>query len=84
VAVLLSYFIGQKKNPIKYPLRDIGIYVAIAALFFVIMTWSNNHLSKWVAMGVNTIVLALFVAHIIHYDLPLSSLPVIGRYFKKS
>lgn len=84
VAVLLSYFIGQKKNPIKYPLRDIGIYVAIATLFFVIMTWSNNHLSKWVAMGMNTVVLALFVAHIIHYDLPLSSLPVIGRYFKKS
>ena len=84
IVTLLSYFIGQKKNPIKYPLRDIGIYVAIATLFFVIMTWSNNHLSKWVAMGVNTVVLALFVAHIIHYDLPLSNLPVIGRYFKKS
>ena len=84
VAMLLSYFIGQKKNPIKYPLRDIGIYVAITAFFFTIMTWNNYHLSKWVAIGVNTVVLALFVAHIIHYDVPLSSLPVIGRYFRKS
>ena len=82
--MLLSYFIGQKKNPIKYPLRDIGIYVAITAVFFAIMTWNNYHLPVWAAIGINCIVLLLFVAHIIYHDLPLSSLPVIGRYFKKS
>jgi len=29
-AMLLSYIVGQKKNPVRYPLKSIGIYVLIA------------------------------------------------------
>lgn len=28
-AMLLSYIVGQKKNPVRYPLKSIGIYVLI-------------------------------------------------------
>ena len=82
VSMLLSYFIGQKYYPINYPLKDIFVYVVIAALFFVIIHYSNQLLPLWGSLVVNTGVLLMFVAHIIYHDLPLKSLPVIGKYFK--
>ncbi len=82
VSMLLSYFIGQKYYPINYPLKDIFVYVVIAALFFVIIHYSNQLLPLWASLVVNTGVLLMFVAHIIYHDLPLKSLPVIGKYFK--
>ena len=36
--MLLSYFVGQRKNPIPYDLRSIGMYVALAAVLYGIMT----------------------------------------------
>ena len=34
VAMLLSYFVGQKKYPIHYDLKAIGKYVALALVLF--------------------------------------------------
>ena len=82
-AMTLSYIIGQKKYPIAYPLGSMAIYVAITVLFYTMMTYANNHFSTGWALLCNTIVLILFVAHIIRWDFPLQSLPLIGKYFKK-
>ena len=82
-AMILSYIIGQKKYPIAYPLGSMAIYVVITALFYAVMTYANNHFSTGWALLCNTIVLILFVAHIIRWDFPLQSLPLIGKYFKK-
>jgi polysaccharide biosynthesis protein len=82
-AMTLSYIIGQKKYPIAYPLGSMAIYVAITVLFYTVMTYANNHFSTGWALLCNTIVLLLFVAHIIRWDFPLQSLPLIGKYFKK-
>ncbi len=35
VAMLLSYFVGQKKYPIQYDLKSIGCYVLLAAVLYV-------------------------------------------------
>ena len=82
-AMTLSYFVGQKKYPINYPLKSIGIYVLIAVFFFIAITYSNQYLPKIYALAVNTLIIFAFVAHIIYHDLPLSSMPVIGKYFRK-
>lgn len=82
-AMTLSYFVGQKKYPINYPLKSIGIYVLMAVFFFIAITYSNQHLPKIYALAVNTLIIFAFVAHIIYHDLPLSSMPVIGKYFRK-
>ena len=82
-AMVLSYLVGQKKYPIAYPLKSIGVYVAIAALFYFCMNYSNGHLPKLFALAVNTILVLAFVAHIVYHDLPLKSLPVVGKYFRK-
>lgn len=81
-AMVLSYLVGQKKYPIAYPLKSIAVYVAIAALFYFCMNYSNGHLPKLFALAVNTILVLAFVAHIVYHDLPLKSLPVVGKYFK--
>ena len=36
-AMVLSYIVGQKKNPIPYPMKDIAIYVLITAFLTALM-----------------------------------------------
>ena len=83
VAMLLSYFVGQKYYPIDYPLKDLLLYTLIAAVLFVGITWSNAHLGFWPALAVNTVLVLAFLAYIVKKDLPLAEIPVIGKYFKK-
>lgn len=82
-AMTLSYFVGQKKYPINYPLKSIGIYVLMTVFFFIAITYSNEYLPKIYALAVNTLIIFAFIAHIMYHDLPLSSMPVIGKYFRK-
>ena len=82
-AMLLSYFVGQKKYPINYPLKEIGLYVGLAVVLFAVMTAANSALSLWLALAVNTAALAVFAVVLVKRDFPLSSLPVIGRRFRK-
>lgn len=82
-SMLLSYFVGQKKNPINYPLRSIGIYVLLAGICFVLMELTPKDWSPVARIGTNTILILAFAAHIVRYDLPLRSLPIVGRFFRK-
>ena len=83
VATLLSYFVGQKYYPINYPLKSIGVYVLLAALFYTAMSFVPASWPMAARLLVNTICVALFAAHAVHYDFPLSNLPVVGKYFRK-
>ena len=84
VAMVISYVVGQKYYPIDYPLKDILNYVFLAALITAMMFFGKSHNdSTWVNILINTGWIISFVAFIIKEDLPLSSLPVIGKYFKK-
>ena len=82
-SMLLSYVVGQRVNPVRYPLGSIGIYVLITAVFFVIMTYLPSAWPTWIQLSVNTLLILLFVMHLVHYDLPLGTLPFIGKYFSK-
>ena len=82
-AMTLSYLMGQRKNPINYPLREIFLYVALTAVLFIGATLANNHLPQWGAIAVNTLLILFFVTVLIKRDFPLNSLPVVGKYFRK-
>jgi O-antigen/teichoic acid export membrane protein len=82
VAMLISYFVGQKYYPIDYPLKDIAMYVLLAVVFFFLMKYA----AAWhpiASIAFNTLLIGVFVTYIIWKDLPLSGLPIIGKYFKK-
>jgi len=81
-AMLLSYFVGQRYYPIAYPLRSMSVYVGIALLFFGIMQGVPAEWPLWCRLGINTGCIVLFAAHAVHYDFPLSGLPVVGKYFR--
>ena len=68
VSMVLSYFFGQKYYPIKYPLKDIAFYVALALVVFFVLDFSNTHLSMWLALGVNTLLIIAFAAVIVKRD----------------
>ena len=83
-AMLISYFVGQKYYPIQYPLKDIFIYVAITVFLTALMYLHEERFQLGLAsVAFNTMCVVLFVAFIVRRDLPLGSLPVIGKYFKK-
>lgn len=82
-AMVLSYAVGQRKYPIRYPLGRIALYVVAALVAFGAISCANVLLPTWGALGANTVVIALFAAMIVRLDMPLSSLPVIGKRFRK-
>lgn len=81
-AMVLSYIVGQRKNPIDYPLKSMAVYVGMAALFFLVMQSLPEEWPPLLRMGLNTLLIVAFIGHILYHDLPLRSLPVIGRYFR--
>lgn len=83
-AMTLSYVVGQRYYPIRYPLKEMAVYVAITLLFFAVMQAAAAWIDAlWLRLLINTGCIALFVAHTVHYDFPLSNLPVVGKYFKR-
>ena len=83
-AMVLSYIVGQKKNPIPYPMKDIVIYVVITTVFTALIIGSADYLPSWAQLVWNTILIIFFLTYIIRKDLPLSSLPIIGKKFRRN
>lgn len=82
-AMLLSYFVGQRKYPVRYPLASIAVYTIIASMFTAIMMLSPKDWPLSVRLAINTVLVILFVGHIVYHDMPLKSLPIIGKHFSK-
>lgn len=82
VAMLLSYFVGQKKYPIAYDLKSIGGYVLLAMVIYAAGEWIpvDNTLLR---LLLRTLLLFVFIGYIIKHDLPLKQIPVINRFVKK-
>ena len=59
-AMLLSYFVGQKKYPIPYNLRAIGSYVALAALLYGVASWVSIE-NLWLRLAFRSLLLLLFL-----------------------
>ncbi len=75
VAMVLSYIVGQKKYPIKYPLKDIALYTGLALFLFIGMSLANSHLRALAALAANTGLILVFCAVIVRRDLPHISRP---------
>ena len=56
--------------------------MSLAAVLLVVRRLAATGI-LWADTLVGTLLLAVFVAYVIRHDLPLSALPVVGRFFKK-
>lgn len=66
-ATVVSYVVGQRKYPIAYDIRSIGLYMLVAAVLFAasqLQPWG----AQWLRMAVNTALLGVFVAMIIKVE----------------
>ena len=64
VCVLLSYFIGQRKNPVPYPIATILGYFALALALFA-ATQILRPQALWLRLSLNTLLLLIYVAVIL-------------------
>ena len=85
VIMLLSYFIGQKKAPIPYDMKSIGGYtaltIALLGVYYILRIYVIGN--TWVMMAIGTVLIGIYIFILTRKDLPLSALPVVGKYFKK-
>ncbi len=61
-AMLLSYFVGQRLNPIPYPLRSMAAYTVIAAAFYWAMTLVPKEWPVWQHLAISTPLILAFAA----------------------
>lgn len=79
--MMISYLLGCKYMPLPYDLRKMGLYLLLTLALLAINHWAVTPY-VWLNYGIKTILLCIFVAYLVKTDLPLSSLPFIGKYFK--
>ena len=67
-AMVLSYIVGQVKNPIPYPMKSITVYVLMTAAFYAVMYFTTGwHLALRILL--NTTLIALFCAHVYWHEI---------------
>mgnify|MGYP000010457192 FL=1 len=78
---ILSYFVGQKKYPINYDLKRIGLYVLLAAVLYVASVFivPENVVFR---LLFRTGLLFVFIAFIVKKDLPLKQIPLLNHFIK--
>lgn len=64
VCMLLSYFVGQRVNPVSYDLRSMGRYLLLAIILFVVMETLPLR-SMWVRVATNTLLVGIYLLYII-------------------
>jgi len=75
VIMLLSYFIGQKKAPIPYDLKRIGLYtlltVALLAVYYACRYTMGLHM--WQMMAIGTVLLFVYMIILFKLDFPIKN-----------
>ena len=67
-AMVLSYIVGQMKNPIPYPMKSIATYVLLTALLYAVMYLTSGwHIALRIPL--NTLLILLFCGHIYWHEI---------------
>ncbi|MCQ2193140.1 MAG: oligosaccharide flippase family protein [Paludibacteraceae bacterium] len=78
---LVSYFAGQHYYPVNYDLKSIGLYAVVAMAMFAVSRISP--LTGVLAYLQNVVMLGAYLALLFKRDLPITAVPVVGRFFRK-
>ncbi len=82
LCMLLSYFIGQRKYPIRYDLRSIGRNTSLAVILYFLSTLIPTGWDLFLRLAINTLLMGIFVAYTVKHDFPLHQLPIVGKWFR--
>lgn len=69
VAMLLSYFVGRKYYPVAYPLKEIFLYVLLAAILYGAMVAAGRLVpSAGLRLFINTVLIIAFTLYILRNE----------------
>lgn len=73
--MLLSYFIGQKKAPIPYDIKSIGLYtmftLSLLAVYYALRLYFLHNM--WLLMAIGTVLIAIYLFVLTRKDFPLQN-----------
>ncbi len=82
-AMVLSYLVGQRMNPIPYPMCSMACYVLLAAALYALIEYIPEGWPVGARLAIGTALVGVYAAYTVWRDMPLAGLPVIGKYFRK-
>lgn len=82
VIMIISYCVGQKRMPIPYEMKSIGLYTLLTIVLLGVFYYIRSLIGIW-SMAAGTVLILIYMVVLVRRDFPLSGLPVIGKYFKK-
>ena len=69
-AMLLSYFVGQKKYPIDYKVGRLLFYVAVTAVLYAVMHFVTEAMGDILRMAINTVLILIYAGIVWKLDIP--------------
>ena len=69
-AMLLSYFIGQKKYPIDYKVGRLLFYVAVTAVLYAVIHFVTEGMGDIPRMAINTVLILIYAGIVWKLDIP--------------
>ncbi len=67
-AMLLSYLVGQKYEPVNYRVPVLLAYVALTAVLSFLVLWTGEHLGRIGSLAVNTLAVLVFAGVIFRLE----------------
>jgi O-antigen/teichoic acid export membrane protein len=77
--MLLSYCIGQKKYPIRYDLKTIGLYVCLAGVLYIVACLVSIP-NLYLRLVFHTVLIGVYLAVLVWKTIPLRSIPYLNRF----
>ena len=68
-AMLLSYLVGQKYEPVNYRVPVLLAYVALTAALSLLVLWSGDHLGRAGSLALNTLAVLAFAGVVFRVEL---------------
>ncbi|MBR5892470.1 MAG: lipopolysaccharide biosynthesis protein [Bacteroidaceae bacterium] len=82
-AMALSYIVGRRRSPIDYGIKNLLAYAALAAVLYLVSAQlPSGEENMWLRLGVNTILILIYLGYFIKKDIPLKQIPFVNRFFK--
>ncbi|MBD98262.1 MAG: polysaccharide biosynthesis protein [Verrucomicrobia bacterium] len=72
--VIISYILGQKHFPIRYPLKRIFLYLSLSLIFYAISLLLNSEGFEWINFSLNTVLFLLFLGILYVLEKPKKAL----------
>jgi O-antigen/teichoic acid export membrane protein len=79
--MLTSYFVGQRHYPVRYDLRAIALYAAIAAVLYAVSVYVSIE-NIYLRLAFHTVLVAAYITVFVGRDLPLKTIPYINRFVR--